>query len=451
MNNLILKWEQTLELLEPEVTPVSFKTWFKPLVPKKLDEAHGILYVECQDEYMIEIINNRYTHLLEGMVKMIFQKPYKVQVVCAEEEEKVQEKVEIPYSTTSTATDEFENEYIFNPRYNFDNFVVGKNNEYAYAVSLAVAENPADLYNPLFLYGGSGLGKTHLMHAIGHHILLTNREAKALYVSSEMFTNEFITALKEKKMAAFKKKYREIDVLLIDDVQFIEGKDALQEEFFHTFNTLYDNNKQIILTSDRPPKDLTNLDERLRNRFGWNIVADVKTPDYETRMAILEKKADSENVVVDDNVRAVLGIIAEKIKFNVRELEGAFTRILSFSRLMSKPITPTFAKEVLKDIVSSNEVVITSESIKRTVATYFNLKVSDLESKTKTRAITYPRQIAMYLCRDLTEDSLPKIGEVFGKRDHTTVLHAYEKIQKDIDANPSTKEIVETLYNQMQL
>ncbi|MEG0292200.1 MAG: chromosomal replication initiator protein DnaA [Anaerovoracaceae bacterium] len=449
MNDLQEKWQQTLELLEPEVTPVSYKTWFKPLVPQKVDDTQNILYVECQDEYMIEIISNRYTHLLEGMIKMIFRKPYKLKIVFTEKEEEKEEEI-IPLSTSSSITPDFENEYIFNPRYNFDNFVVGKNNEYAHAVALAVAENPASLYNPLFLYGGSGLGKTHLMHAIGHHILLMNKNSKALYVSSEMFTNEFISALKEKKMAAFKKKYREIDVLLIDDVQFIEGKDAMQEEFFHTFNTLYDNNKQIIISSDRPPKDLINLDERLRSRFGWNIVADVKTPDYETRMAILEKKAEQEKLVIDENVRAVLGIIAEKIKFNVRELEGAFTRIISFSRLLSKPITPTFAKEILKDIVSNTEVNVGTDSIKRTVCRYFDISVTDIESKKKTRALAYPRQIAMYLCRELTDNSLPKIGESFGGRDHTTVLHAYEKISKELKDNDNTKEIIDTLYQQLK-
>lgn len=440
MKTLKENWTDTLELLKPELTQISFDTWFSPLEPKKLDESQNILYIECNEGFVAEVLHNRYVPLLETAVKTIFKSPYHVEFVVKDPETSEESK--------NTDKGIFVNEFYFNPRYNFENFVVGSNNQYAHAVALAVAETPSKLYNPLFIYGGSGLGKTHLMHAIGHYVLEHHKKLKILYVSSEMFTNELITALKEKRnINSFKKKYRNVDVLLIDDIQFIENKEATQEEFFHTFNSLYDLNKQIIISSDRHPNKLTNLDERLRSRFAWNIVADIQPPDYETRVAILMKKAELENIEITDAVLQVINLIAEKIRFNVRELEGAFSRIISFSIVLNKPITVSFAKEKLTEIFSSSDMNITIETIKRSVCKYYNIAIKDIESPKKTRDLAFPRQVAMYLCREMTNNSLPKIGESFGGRDHTTVLHAHSKITKDIVSNETVKNSVEELIS----
>jgi chromosomal replication initiator protein len=440
MKTLQDNWTDTLELLRPELTQISFDTWFAPLLPKKLDEGQNILYIECNEAFTAEVLHNRYVPLLETAVKTSFKTPLRVELVV---------KSPDPETDGRPSTQEkgiFESEFYFNPRYRFENFVVGSNNQYAHAVALAVAETPSKLYNPLFIYGGSGLGKTHLMHAIGHYILEHHKKLKILYVSSEMFTNELITALKEKKnINTFKKKYRNVDVLLIDDIQFIENKEATQEEFFHTFNSLYDLNKQIIISSDRHPTKLTNLDERLRSRFAWNIVADIQPPDYETRVAILMKKAELERVEITDNVLQVINLIAEKIRYNVRELEGAFSRIISFSIVLDKPITVSFAKEKLTEIFTSGDLNITVETIKRSVCKYYNITIKDMESAKKTRDLAVPRQVAMYLCREMTNHSLPKIGEAFGGRDHTTVLHAHEKITKSVISDENIKKAVDEL------
>jgi chromosomal replication initiator protein len=438
MKTLKENWTDTLELLKPELTQISFDTWFSPLEPKMVDDGQNILYIECNESFVADVLHNRYVPLLETAVKTIFKNPYRVEFVV-----KDPEAVEAAKNPDKGI---FVNEFYFNPRYNFENFVVGSNNQYAHAVALAVAETPSKLYNPLFIYGGSGLGKTHLMHAIGHYILEHHKKLKILYVSSEMFTNELITALKEKRnINTFKKKYRNVDVLLIDDIQFIENKEATQEEFFHTFNSLYDLNKQIIISSDRHPNKLTNLDERLRSRFAWNIVADVQPPDYETRVAILMKKAELENIEMSDSLLQVINLIAEKIRYNVRELEGAFSRIISFSVVLNKPISVSFAKEKLTEIFSSSDMNITVETIKRSVCKYYNITIKEMESPKKTRNLAFPRQVAMYLCREMTNHSLPKIGESFGGRDHTTVLHAHDKIQKDISSSENIKKDVEEL------
>jgi chromosomal replication initiator protein len=443
MKTLNENWTDTLELLKPELTQISFDTWFSPLTPKKLDETQNILYIECNEGFTAQVLHDRYVPLLETAVKTIFKTPYRVEFLV-----KDPDSAESAESAKPADKSPFVNEFYFNPRYNFENFVVGSNNQYAHAVALAVAETPSKLYNPLFIYGGSGLGKTHLMHAIGHYVLENHKKLKILYVSSEMFTNELITALKEKKnVNTFKKKYRNVDVLLIDDIQFIENKEATQEEFFHTFNSLYDLNKQIIISSDRHPNKLTNLDERLRSRFAWNIVADIQPPDYETRVAILMKKAELEQVEITDAVMQVINLIAEKIRYNVRELEGAFSRIISFSIVLNKPITVSFAKEKLTEIFSTSDLNITVETIKRSVCKYYNISIKEMESAKKTRNLAFPRQVAMYLCREMTNHSLPKIGESFGGRDHTTVLHAHDKISKDLNANDTVRKDVDELIS----
>jgi len=438
MNEQKENWEKTLEILEPELSEVSFETWFLPLKFIKADDETNRIYLKPSDEMHQSILTNRYIPVLEEAIKTAFGRKYSVIFEFPEE-----------FSKSSLLGKNFNGEFYFNPRYNFSSFVVGSNNKYAHAAAVAVAEAPSEAYNPLFIYGGSGLGKTHLMHAIGHYILQNSPKLKVLYVSSEMFTNEFIKALTDKKMPEFKNKYRNIDVLLIDDIQFIEGKEAIQEEFFHTFNTLYELNKQIIITSDRAPSKLSNIEDRLRSRFQWNLIADISIPDFETRVAILRKKADVENIEIDEGLSEVISLIAEKIKINIRELEGAFIRIITFSNLMNEKIDIRFAKNILKDVLSSSDFTVTPDSIKKGVCKHFNIKISDMESANRTKNLAYPRQIAMYICKDLTDLSLPKIGSLFGGRDHTTVLHACSKISTEIKTNDSLKDVIDTLEKEL--
>lgn len=452
MKDLSKVWEEMLSILKEEQTGASYRAWFAPLKQKNIDHDLRILYLESPEEFICGIINKRFKETLEQKAEIVLGQPYKV-VIKTESDESIDEQEE----NTNIKADEnpkkiLKDEYILNPRYNFDRFVVGNNNKHAYAASLAVADAPSLAYNPLFLYGGSGLGKTHLMHAIGHYILEHYPDKNVLYVSSEMFTNELIKSLEDNKktrMRAFKNKYRNLDVLLIDDIQFIEGKEATQEEFFHTFNALYDMNKQIIISSDRAPNKLTKLDDRLTSRFQWNLTVDIQPPDYETRVAILKKKAEEENLVIDDELMEVIGLIAEKIKFNIRELEGAFTRITSFAAIMNEEITVKFARNILKDILTSVDFNITCETIKKTVCKHFNIKIADIESSKRTRNLAFPRQIAMYLCREMIGTSLPKIGEAFGGKNHTTVLHAIDKISEEIKENEETASIIENLKDEI--
>jgi len=440
MNELQKNWESTLSLLEPELSEVSYETWFLPLKPLRVDDNTNRIYLRTTDEMHQSILTNRYIPVLETAIKNAFGKKYSVIFESSD------------YTSVNPSPpilQNFTDEFYFNPRYNFNSFIVGENNKYAYAAAVAVAEAPSEAYNPLFIYGGSGLGKTHLMHAIGHYILQNSPNLKVLYVSSEMFTNEFITALEKRKMSEFKNKYRKIDVLLIDDIQFIEGKERIQEEFFHTFNSLHELNKQIIITSDMAPNKLQNIDERLRSRFQWNIIADISNPDYETRVAILRKKAQLENVEINAELEEVIQLIAEKIKVNIRELEGAFIRILTFSTLMNEKIDLKFAKNILRDILSSSDLKVTPETIKKSVCKYFNIKIADIESAKRTKNLAFPRQIAMYLCREITEESYPKIGEHFGKRDHTTVIHACQKIELELKTNESLKEVIDNLNKEL--
>ncbi|VTQ81428.1 chromosomal replication initiator protein DnaA, partial [Hathewaya histolytica] len=335
-----------------------------------------------------------------------------------------------------------------NPKYTFNSFVIGNSNRFAHAASLAVAEAPAKAYNPLFIYGGVGLGKTHLMHAIGHYILQNNSKSKVVYVTSEKFTNELINSIKDDKNEEFRNKYRNVDVLLIDDIQFIAGKERTQEEFFHTFNALHEANKQIILSSDRPPKEIPTLEDRLRSRFEWGLITDIQAPDFETRIAILKKKADVDNLNIDNEVMVY---IANKIKSNIRELEGALIRVVAYSSLTNKQINVDLAAEALKDIISNKQSKqITIDLIQDIVSSYYNLKIEDLKSARRTRNIAFPRQIAMYLCRKLTDMSLPKIGEEFGGRDHTTVIHAYDKISENLKKDETLEDIVNELAKKIK-
>ncbi len=438
MKNLIENWEKTLELLKPELTAVSFDTWVYPLTPVRIDHKENKLYLSLYNDMAKSILEGRYISVIENAVKEAFGKKLKVVFIYSEENEVNQEEMN------------FTDELYLNPKYIFNTFVIGNNNRFAHAASLAVAESPSKAYNPLFIYGGAGLGKTHLMHAIGHYILQQNPKSKVLYVSSEMFTNELIKAIREDKNVEFRNKYRRIDVLLIDDIQFIEKKERTQEEIFHTFNTLYEANKQIIISSDRPPKEITTLEERLRSRFEWGLIADIQAPDYETRVAILRNKSELEGLETTDSLIEVIGVIAEKIQSNIRELEGAFIRVIAYANLTGQKINRDLAKEVLKDVFSSKDRDITPELIKKYICKHFNIKQVDLESAKRSRNLAFPRQIAMYICRDMTSLSLPKIGEFFGNRDHTTVLHACDKISGEMKTNESLREVIKEIQQSIK-
>lgn len=409
------------------------------------------LYLCANSDFNKDILNNRYSSILAGVVKEVTAKDIKIVVLDNEKEmdsilKEMDSNPKDSVAKTPKAPTKYESN--LNPKYTFDTFVIGNSNSFAHAACVAVAESPAKSYNPLFLYGGVGLGKTHLMQAIGHHILEADSTQKVVYVSSEKFTNELVNSIKDDKNEEFRNKYRNVDVLLIDDVQFIAGKERTQEEFFHTFNTLHEANKQIIISSDRPPKDIPTLEERLRSRFEMGLITDIQPPDFETRIAILRKKAQMDNTEVPDEVT---DYIAKNVKSNIRELEGALTRVMAYSSLTKKKVSLEVATEALKDIiVSYNTSEINVVRIKEKVAEVFDIKMEDFNSKKRTRAIAYPRQIAMYLSRDLTDLSLPKIGEEFGGRDHTTVIHACDKISKDLKENIDLKLKVEKIINDLK-
>jgi chromosomal replication initiator protein len=334
-----------------------------------------------------------------------------------------------------------------NSKYSFDTFVVGTCNQFAHAAAQAVAESPAKTYNPLFLYGGVGLGKTHLMHAIGHMIRSRSRHQRLVYISSEKFMNELINAIRYDKTLTFREKYRSIDVLLIDDIQFMAGKERTQEEFFHTFNALYESQKQIIISSDCPPREIPTLEERLHSRFEWGLIADIQPPDLETKVAILRRKAELENIGLDDNVAL---FIASKIKSNIRELEGSLVRLVAYSSLKKHPIDLALAQEVLRNIIEEDERGVSIESIQKTVASHYGLKASDLKSKNNSRSIAVPRQVAMYLCKILTKSSLPEIGREFGGKHHTTVLHSVNKIASLYDTDKDFHKVINSLTNSIK-
>ena len=439
-------WENTLNIIKGEMSEVSFNTWIKSCEPISI--SSNTIKISVPNVFTQDILEKRYKDLVINSIYSACSKQYNVEFLTESEiqeanSKQTEESIDESGKDSIGITISDEMSSTLNPKYTFDSFVIGNSNRFAHAASLAVAESPAQAYNPLFIYGGVGLGKTHLMHAIGHYILQGNPNAKVVYVSSEKFTNELINSIKDDKNEEFRTKYRSVDVLLIDDIQFIAGKERTQEEFFHTFNTLHDANKQIILSSDRPPKEIPTLEDRLRSRFEWGLIADIQAPDFETRMAILKKKADVEKLNVPNEVMVY---IATKIKSNIRELEGALIRIVAYSSLTNREITVDLATEALKDIISNKQNKnITIDLIQDVIAAYFNLRVDDLKSQRRTRNIAYPRQIAMYLSRKLTDMSLPKIGEEFGGRDHTTVIHAYEKISESLKSDESLQRTIDDI------
>ena len=439
LNDLLTKAK---ELLKEETTKISYETWIKILEIQSEDNDHIVLLTST--DFQKNIVSSKYLDLLTNTFNYLTNKDCSVSIVSREELETASNNSDLSDTTKIEAPINYVTTNL-NPKYTFSTFVVGNNNRFAHAAALAVAEAPASSYNPLFIYGGVGLGKTHLMHAIGNEILRNNKNSKILYVTSEAFTNELINAIKDNTNDQFRNKYRGIDILLIDDIQFIAGKERIQEEFFHTFNTLYESGKQVILSSDKPPKDIPLLEDRLKSRFEWGIIADISNPDYETRLAILRKRAQIDNIIIDDEI---LSAIATRIDSNIRELEGTLNKLIATASLTSnRQITMEMAEKAINDIVSQQEKVISATYIQETVGKYFNINPKDLKGSKRSNDITFPRQIAMYLCRNVANMSLPQIGKDFGKRDHTTVMHACNKIEKEIKTNSNTKLIVESVKN----
>lgn len=445
MNEVKEKWPEIIEHLrvEHELLNVSFNTWIKPL--KVYDVIDDTAYILVNKDSSVEYIDKKYRLPLMVCIAEITGKEYEIQFV-SEDDDKLNEIHNASiYNGQKKKTKSLAEKAGLNPKYTFDTFVVGGNNNFAHAASLAVAESPGEVYNPLFLYGGVGLGKTHLMHSIAHFILDKNPKKKVLYVTSETFTNELIDALRNGKTAGnesamlnFRDKYRNIDVLLIDDIQFIIGKESTQEEFFHTFNHLHTLGKQIIISSDKPPKDIETLESRLRTRFEWGLIADISSPDYETRMAILQKKIELDHLEKYNIKNDVLDYIAANVKSNIRELEGSLNKLIALYKLNNNnnPIDIALAAEALKDIISSdNRREVTPELILDIVADHFGITVADLKSKKRDSEIAVPRQICMYLMRTMTDTALKGIGAVLGGKDHSTVKYGVEKIAKDIESD----------------
>ncbi|UXR69604.1 MULTISPECIES: chromosomal replication initiator protein DnaA [unclassified Staphylococcus] len=423
-------WDSVLELVRESVTESSYNTWFKDTKIHSLTDDKIVLV--ANNPFTANWLLQNYKSEITGYVSAISGKNITDLDVFTEDDlDELQAKFTPPQNEVKPVQP-VQGEQ-FNTNNTFDTFVIGPGNRFPHAASLAVAESPAKAYNPLFIYGGVGLGKTHLMHAIGHYVTENNKDAKVLYTSSEKFTNEFIQSIRNNDTEAFREKYRNIDVLLIDDIQFIQKKEQTQEEFFHTFNDLHQNNKQIVISSDRPPKEISTLEERLKSRFQWGLIVDITPPDFETRMAILQKKTEEENL---DVPLEALTYIANQIQTNIRELEGALNRVNAFSNLQGKPITTELTAEALKDIIQvAPTKKITIQDIQKVVGAYYGVRIEDFAAKKRTKSIAYPRQIAMYLSRELTDFSLPKIGEEFGGRDHTTVIHAHDKIKKELETD----------------
>ena len=437
-------WNEVLEIVKEDTNQVSFNTWFKPL--KIVAYKNNTIYLETADEFLKNTLKKRHYNFLKNAFNYVLKKDTELIFTVPGENIDKDETKKNATNTTSEESDEINNGRKLNPKYKFDNFIIGNSNRFAHAASLAVAEAPSTAYNPLFLYGGVGLGKTHLMHAIGHYVLDNNPDAYVLYVTSEKFTNDLINSIKDGKNEEFRNTYRRADVLLVDDIQFIAGKESTQEEFFHTFNALHEANKQIIVSSDNPPSEIPTLEDRLRSRFEWGLIADIQAPDYETRIAILRKKAEAENYNVPDDV---ITYIAQNIQSNIRKLEGALIRIYAYASLTNKKeVNLELAQEALKHLISNNKK-ITLTDIKEVVANYYNISLEDLISKKKTKNIAYPRQIAMFIARKLTDYSFPKLGDEFGGRDHSTVLHACNKVEEDMEKSQEVKKNIDDLISML--
>lgn len=444
-SELLEIWEKVLQALEKKLNKHSFETWLKSLKP--LGCFENTIIIEVPNHFSRGWLSDRYAPLIKNVFQDILKEDVGVQFLLSSEINEAQQ-----YSVKNKTSKPEEVSLInLNPKYTFETFVVGNSNRFAHAACRAVAEAPAKAYNPLFIYGGVGLGKTHLMHAIGQYILEYSNKMRVTYVTSEKFTNELINSIRDDKTVSFRNKYRSMDILLVDDIQFLAGKERTQEEFFHTFNALYEANKQIIISSDRPPKEIPTLEDRLRSRFEWGLITDIQPPDLETRIAILRKKAQLENLTIPDET---IAYIANKIQSNIRELEGALIRVIAYASLNgldSGEINPEMTMEVLKDMLPvSKPRQVTIELIQEIVANYYGIRPDEFKAKKRTRAIAFPRQIAMYIARELTDLSLPKIGESFGGRDHTTVIHACEKINNELQNNSLLQDTIKELMEKIE-
>lgn len=442
MNVIEEKWDEILNIVrtEHELSDVSFNTWLVPLKVHSVDknivtiivpsQQVGLNYISKKYTLPLQVAIGEATGMMNCQVRFVLQAD-------------VETSKPLPSQDPNATRWE---EARLNPKYTFDTFIVGSNNKFAHAASLAAAESPGEVYNPLFIYGGVGLGKTHLMHSIAHFVINTYPQSRVLYVTSEEFTNELIESIRNSNntaMTKFREKYRNIDVLLIDDVEFIIGKESTQEEFFHTFNALHSAKKQIVISSDKPPKDMEILEDRIRSRFEWGLIADISSPDYETRMAILRKKEELDGYNLDEEI---IKYIATNVKSNIRELEGALNKLMAFANLEKQEVTLALAEQVLKDIISPDEKrIITPEYIINTVCEHFDVSLEDIKSNKRSSKIVHPRQIAMYLCRDMTDTALKMIGKYMGNRDHTTVKHGIEKIEKELQTSPSTQNTIDIL------
>ncbi len=444
--------------LEDELDVSAYQVWLKPLYGNHVGEA---LEIEAPNRFHMEWVKEHYLAIIQKMMEEIPGAPKKIVLKVSPESDAkpsriVVKKPEASGQPSGVAENRFaadispvnRHESFLNPKYSFDNFVVGNNSRFAHAACMAVAQAPAKAYNPLFIYGGVGLGKTHLMQAIGQQILEKRKKAKILYISSEKFTNQLIDAIQNRSTLKFRNMYRTVDVLLVDDIQFFSGKEHSQEEFFHTFNTLHDTHKQIVISSDRPAKEIANIEERLISRFEWGLVTDLQPPDFETRIAILRKKAELSNFRLPEEIASFL---ATKIKSNIRKLEGSLIRVVSYASLSGQPLSVELATEVLQDVLQGeDDLTIGMDDIQRKVAEYFDIRLADMKSQKRPKNIAYPRQIAMYLSRTLTSSSLPAIGEAFGGRDHTTVLHAYKAVESRLQQDYNLKKVVATLTQRLK-
>ena len=449
MSEISEKWEEIKEIIkkEYELTDVSYNTWIKPLKFYKEEDSTVTILIPSDQAHAVNYITNNYKNFFQVSISEIFNKEYKVSFLLEKDVEKQDDSADKSniYNINNVNAN-------LNPKYNFDTFVVGSNNKFAHSAALAVAESPGEAYNPLYLYGGAGLGKTHLMHSIGHFILEQNPDKKVLYINSEEFTNEVIESIRSGNAAAMTKlreKYRTVDVLLLDDVQFIIGKESTQEEFFHTFNVLHTAGKQIILSSDKPPKEMETLEERFRSRFEWGLIADIQPPDYETRMAILRKNAEIYERSIDDEV---IKYIATNVKSNIRELEGALRKVIAASRLNNTDLTLQLAEDALKDIIYPEAPKeITPSFIIKIVADHFSISPDDIVSKKRNTEFVIPRQICMYMIREYTATSLESTAKILNKKDHTTVIHGINKIKEEMDKNSDIKNKVEIIKKKISV
>lgn len=462
-------WAEALELLQNEMSRVAFKTYVEIISPRLVD--NNTICLILPSSYHIDVCKKRFLDLIENTLTYITNKRYDIVFESKELnsennelEEIKEEKSDKKITTTKEENREVEeNKNInsnvqpikstkevagLNPKYTFENFIIGSNNRFAHAAAVAVYENPGTKYNPLFIYGGVGLGKTHLMQAIGNAMYQANNDIKIVYCTGEVFANELVSAIMTDKNESFRKKYRNIDLLLIDDIQFLAGKEKCQEEFFHTFNTLFESGKQIVLTSEKPPKEIPLLEDRLKTRFEMGLAVDIQTPDYETRLAILKKKAEQERYVISDEI---LAKIATRVKSNIRELEGVFNKLVAYTSFTNNELTDAVVDNTIESILVKNTKVITSTLIMQVVCKFFNIKVQDMTSNKRSNSVAFPRQIAMYLCREIANLSFPNIGKAFGGRDHSTVLHAYSKISNEYNNNSETRDLIEDIKKSLSI